>query len=123
MKNPNKVENSQLEKEFKKVIVYNYLVSSTEEVSLELKKGVVIKIDSFYQKGQNYHNCWATILSYNNNEYRVAVESSNVCYEIINIKYENIKWIIGTLEMDCVNIGKDRHQKEIVTLINNTINL
>lgn len=111
-------------KKYKTAIVYNYLESDKEKVVCELKRGVVIKIDSFYQEGRDYHNYWGVILSYNSNdnEYRVAVQVFERLTVIVYLKYENIKKVIGTLEMDCVGIGVERHKKEVIPLINKVIN-
>jgi hypothetical protein len=107
---------------FKKVIVINYLKNNQDTVELELKAGVLIKINNFYENGRNYYNYWGLILAYKNEEYKVVVQVAEKSYDIIYIKYENIKHIIGTLEMDCVNIGKNRHEKEVVGLINDLTN-
>ena len=84
-----------------------------------LKRGVVIKIQNYVHNGCDYHNYWGVIIANKKNSFAIFVDNGS--NDIIDIKYENIKWIIGTLELCCVNIGQDRHQNEVVSLIHEAL--
>lgn len=138
MKSLKTVDNSQLKKESAQSIydkmISDYLNRPVKTLGeYELRKGIVIQLDlsdeesfsdnrDYYNWCKNYHNYYGIILSENKDLYRVAVKDSEYCTCVIHIKYENIKCVIGSLEMDCVNIGKERHEKEVVELINKVRN-
>ena len=84
-----------------------------------LERGVVIKIQDYVHNEYDYHNHWGVIIANKRNRFTIFVDNDS--NDIINIKYENIKWIIGTLKICCVNIGQDRHQNEVVSLIHKAL--
>lgn len=84
-----------------------------------LERGVVIKIQDYFCNEYDYHNHWGVIIANKRNRFTIFVDNDG--NDIIDIKYENIKWVIGTLELCCVNIGQDRHQNEVVPLINKAL--
>ncbi len=99
--------------------VYNYLETHEPIYELALEKGVVIKIQDYHYNEIDYHNHWGVIIANTKNYFTIFVDNHK--NDIINIKLENIKWVIGTLEMDCVDIGENRHTTEVIPLINKAL--
>ena len=108
----------------KSLKVYNYLqLKEKALVEVPLTKGVVIKIDSFVFDGRDYHNYWGLILhNYKNDTFRVLVKIEEYMSDVIVISMSNIKCVIGTKEIDAVDIGEQRHRDEVVRLIDKYIN-
>lgn len=95
----------------------------TKDVDLNTR-GLVVKIQDCIIDGFNYHNHWCVILGmYSGTEYRVAVRIGEGLVNIIAITKENIKMIVGDLESDFCDIGKERHLEEVKPFIESLINL
>jgi hypothetical protein len=101
----------------------DYNTGVTKDVELNTR-GLAVKIQDCVIDGFDYHNHWCVILGiYSDAEYRVAVQIDKGLVNIISIKKENIKMIVGDLESDFCDIGSARHLEEVKPFINSLINL
>lgn len=99
------------------IVVTDYNSGNKKEVQLSTR-GLVIKIQDYKKDGRDYHNHWGVVLHmYENEEYRVAVKVTDYITDIIVIKEENIKTLIGDIDSDFCHIGAKRHASEVVPLI------
>lgn len=101
----------------------DYNTGITKDVALNTR-GLAVKIQDCVIDGFDYHNHWCVILGmYSDTEYRVAVRIGEGLVNIIAITKENIKMIVGDLESDFCDIGKERHLKEVKPFIKSLISL
>lgn len=99
--------------------VKDYITNTEHNINYE--SGVVVKIKDLEINSKHYHNMWACITGKTKKgQYIVRTERENG-FEKLIVDKEYIPFIIGTKDLDCVNIGKERHKNEVVDFIIYTI--